>query len=98
MIAADDELDDMGIRNRRQRLHEAALGWRWRATCPQASLFAHALENQDVRVDRHADGQHDAGETGKSHRGADAGHDAEDDEDVDRERAPRRPDRRWRRR
>ena len=48
-------------------------------------LLAHALEDQDVRVDRHADSEHDSGEARERHRGADVGHDPEDDGQVDRE-------------
>jgi hypothetical protein len=43
-------------------------------------LLAHALEDQDVGVDRHADREHDAGQAGQRHRGADARHGAEDDQ------------------
>jgi hypothetical protein len=46
-------------------------------------FLAHALEDQDVRVDRHAEGQHDAGDAGHREGRAEARQHAERDEHVE---------------
>ena len=83
--AADEQLHQVGVHDGREGLAEAALVGADQVLA-EGDLLAHALEDQDVRVHRHADGEHDAGEAGQRHGGADAGHDAQDDDDVHRER------------
>ena len=52
-------------------------------------LFLDALEDQHVRVDAHADRQDEAGDAGQRHRRARVGHQAEQDDQVDRDRDER---------
>ncbi len=61
--AADDQLHGVRIENGPERLEVAALVGR-REALAEGQLFTHAFENEDVRVHRHADGKHDAGEAG----------------------------------
>jgi hypothetical protein len=49
----------------------------------ELQLLAHALEDEDVRVDGHRERQHDARDAGQREGGSVVGHDREDDEDVD---------------
>ena len=48
-----------------------------------AEFFAHALEDEDVGIDRHADGEHEAGDAGEGERGTEAGEDRQTDQDVE---------------
>ena len=48
----------------------------------QAQLFADALEDQDVRVDRHADREHDARDAREGQRGVEGRHAREQDQHV----------------
>ena len=47
-----------------------------------ANLFANALEDEDVGVNAHADGEDDAGDAGEGQGGAGKAHKAEQDEQV----------------
>ncbi len=49
-------------------------------------LFANALVDQHVRIDRHADRQHDAGDAGQRQRRAEQHEAGEDHRDMDEER------------
>ena len=49
---------------------------------PACGLLAHALVDQHVGIDRHAHGQHDAGDAGQRQRRAEAGQDADHQEVV----------------
>ena len=50
---------------------------------PQGPLLLDPLEDQDVGVDRHADGQDQAGDAGQRQVGLEVGQDAEQDDDVE---------------
>src|SRR5436190_1074703 len=52
---------------------------------PQAQLLADALQDEDVGVDRHADGEHDAGDAREREREAESGERAHQEEDVQQE-------------
>ena len=47
---------------------------------PEPQLLADALEDEDVGVDRHADGQHDAGDARQRQRGLNQRHGRQEDE------------------
>ena len=81
---ANDELHRVGIENGPERLVIPALVGRSQALAGR-EFFAHALEDQDVGIDRHTDRQNDTCEARERHRRPEAGHDAEDDQDVDRQ-------------
>src|SRR5581483_9865427 len=51
-----------------------------------ARFLADAFEDQHVRVDGHANRQHDARDAGQRERGADRAHDAHEDDDIQDER------------
>ena len=53
---------------------------------PVPPLLAHALVDDDVGVDRHAHGQHDAGDAGHGQRRAEDRQDGDDQRDVGGER------------
>ena len=74
---------EVGVHDRRQRLLVAGVK-RGRERFAEGKLLAHALEDQNVGIDRHADRQHDAGDAGHGQRRAEAGEHAEDDQDVER--------------
>ena len=50
---------------------------------PSLQLLLHALEDQDVRVDRHADREHEAGDGGQGEGEAEGREDADHDDEVD---------------
>jgi hypothetical protein len=79
--AADQELHEVRVHDGGERLAKAALIGADEVLA-EGDLLAHTLEDEDVRINRHTDGEHDAGEAGQCHGGADAGHDAQDDDDV----------------
>ena len=49
---------------------------------PDMRLLADALVDQHVRIDRHADGEHDAGDAGQGQRRAEQHHRGEDERDM----------------
>jgi hypothetical protein len=49
-------------------------------------LFAQALEDQHVGIDRGADRQHDAGDAGQRERRVEGGHRRQDQKDVQQHR------------
>ena len=71
----------MRVDDRRERLAEAGIERRDRRS-PGVRLLAHALVDQHVGVDRHAHGQHDAGDAGQRQRRAERGQDADHQEVV----------------
>ncbi len=83
-----DERGKIAVENGGKRLVEAGLE-RGGERFAQFQFLAHALEYEDVRVHRHADGEHDARDAGHRKGGTDAGHHAEDDEHVERHRDDR---------
>ena len=75
----------MRVDDRAERAVEARLDGRARQLA-DLQLLTDPLEDQDVRVDRHADGQRDAGDTRQRQGGAEGGHAREEDEKVQDER------------
>jgi hypothetical protein len=66
-----DEGGDVGVDDRRPGLFIAKLDGARRALGGFAAILADALEHQHVGIDRHADGQHDAGDPRQGQRRAD---------------------------
>src|SRR5687767_13507932 len=83
-LEEEDRRDDYGqvrVDDRRERLGEAVLDRRLRST-PRPELLPDPLEDEDVRVDRHADGEDEAGDAGKSQSRTEEGHRAEEHDGI----------------
>jgi hypothetical protein len=75
----------MGVHNRppdpiETRVHRCAHPLRG------GQLFLDALEDEDVRIDAHADRQNETGDAREGHRGAQIRHHAQEDNQVDHDR------------
>src|ERR1035437_7463220 len=78
----------VGVDDRAPRALEAEVdGGLWRLAV--VHLLADALEDEDVRIDGHADRQDEARDAGQRERRVDVGHRAEEDERVEDERQNR---------
>ena len=75
--AAAMKRGEVGVDDGRERAAEAGVE-RGDRRAAGAHLLADALVDQHVGVDRHADGQHDAGDAGQRQRRAEQRQDAED--------------------
>ena len=71
----------MGIDNRRKGFVVTG-GDGTLQSLAECELFAHAFENQNVRIHRHTDGQNDTCQTRQRKRRADASHHAENQEKI----------------
>src|ERR1700676_3965853 len=80
-----DESGDVGIEDGRQRALEAGVDGRDRIA-PAAQFLADALIDQNVGIDRDADGQHDAGNARQGERGVQQRQCAKDHRHVDGDR------------
>ena len=79
--ATGHEHGDVRVEDRRQRLVESGVDRR-PGRGPDLQLLADALVDQDVRVHRRADGQHDARDAGQRQRGAEQPQERDDHHDV----------------
>ena len=71
-------------------LHSTLLCLLLSITLAAGHLLADALEDEHVRVDRHADREHDAGDARQRQRCFEQGHDRSDEHEIDRQRHVRR--------
>src|SRR5262249_28386081 len=75
---------DVGVDDGGESPPEAAIDGRAHRV-PEARLIPDAVEDQDVRVQGHPDGEHDAGDTGEGEGGPEPGHACEQDQEVQEE-------------
>ena len=79
-----DERRDVGVENRQEHAIEPG-GERLPGALVGGQLLADALEDQDVRVDADADRQDEAGDARQRHDRADVAHEAEQNDQVQRD-------------
>ncbi len=80
-----DQRGDIGVDDCRHRPLEARIDCLERRS-PRAKLFAYALENQHVGIDRHTHRKHDAGDTRKRERRAQRRKRRKDHADIEHQR------------
>ena len=83
---ADDEVGDVGVEDRAERFLIAEPNRAAQFHFAAEDLLPDPLVDEHVGVDGHADGEHDAGQSGQREGAVDKRHEAEDDQAVDDER------------